>query len=181
VVDAIGAGLIAGGAFLLLATFLGSDPGESFGEVERGRRERNAWLSSRVSAVATAVGAVLLLSRDGERWVALVAGCAAVAVCYLALAAKTRAEYQRVLVYVRHQASAGGSVTEYVDILLGLRADPTIDVPKVAVASRTIFPPPGPHLDLGGGPASRALPRAEERASWRWALTHPTGARNRGM
>jgi hypothetical protein len=179
--DSVGAGLIAGGAALLLWTFLGSHPAETFGEIERGRRERNAWLESRVSSVATAAGAILLLlAHDRDRWPALASGLAAVAACYLVLAVKTHREYGRVLRYVHHQADAGGTVPQYVEALLGVRTDAP-SRPAGTVTPNTIFPRSTAGLSGIGGLATGVRARAEERASWRWAFTHPTGARNRGM
>jgi hypothetical protein len=51
IIDEIGGGLIAGGSLMLPWTFLGSNPGESVGEIERVRRA--GWAAMRVESPST--------------------------------------------------------------------------------------------------------------------------------
>jgi hypothetical protein len=118
--------------------------------------------------VATAAGAVLILiPSSGWKWSLLVAA-GTLAACYFALATKTHAEYRRVLLHLRRTKAAGAGDV-YTETLLGLRFEAPNDLPLQALNTPTATP------------IDEMIRQSEERASWRWALTHPSGARGRGM
>lgn len=178
VVAGLGAGLVAaGGLALLLALAAPERPLRIFvinleTEAELARRDRNARSGSRVGAVATVVGALLLVVA-ADSWSIVVPAffaVLAVAAClWFYLALEVRRSYHLVVSSMR--TTLGGSplkrrVSESQAMYVGLGGH---------------YQPGRKIADLPIADPDAALRRAELRSSWRWALAHPLGARGDGM
>lgn len=178
VVSGCGAGLVAAGGIALLLTLAAPErPLRTLfvnivGEAELARRDRNARSGSRIGAVATVVGSLLLLTRSDD-WSAnfsAVGGGMLVALClWLYLAYEVRRSYLMLLSAM--QTSLGATPLK-----------------RAVYQSQAIYVGMGGHYEIGLGMADMpvaepetALAKARVRTSWRWALLHPFGARGDGM
>ncbi len=161
---AIGGGLIAGGAVLLLTTLL-YPPAETWqvGWVEHARRRRNANYATLSSGLATVAGAVILLVSSAWPW-AFAGVAAAGLIFYASLAQATYREWMLLRRKVDRERSIDGRITIHTAAWVG-----------VIEASR--------HEDelcrdmfLSDKPATdRALEIVTKRARLKWALRHPRG------
>jgi hypothetical protein len=175
VLDGIGAGLIAGGGIVLLVTltaperplrmlFVLDEP-----EAEQARRDRNARAASAVAAVSTFVGAVLLLIGSSAWDTALPAAVAVLAFAWVVLAYEVRGSYMLALAAMRLSMNSRGIVREEEAAYVGIGRHMRVSDPNY---NRFDFPINEPE---------EALRIAEQRTRWRWAMTHPLGARRNGL
>lgn len=171
--DGIGVGFIAGDALALIVTIAAPDrPLHGLftldaPEAEQACRDRNARAGASVGSCATLIGAILLLVSSGTWATSLPAAACVITASWFVLAYQTRCQYELV---ARSFRSAR-------------------DSPKGTIRqSQAIYVGMGGHYEPGremhDGPisdADEAIRRAEEGATWRWALQHPLGARGGGL
>jgi hypothetical protein len=163
--DAIAAGLIAGGALLLVTTLVWPvGLAEWVGLAEYWREKRAADIAVSMSAVATFTGAVLLLFGGAWPW-ALLGAALPLAFYYSVLVLQTRQHWKELLTQIVHERTKGdGRVTSGTAIKIGLSSDRGQWDPVTAR-----------HLvnDESFGAYGQRL--AERNSSWSWALRHPRG------